>query len=86
MAVVYEKGLVVLPKAIREKAGFRKGTPVRFEAEAGKITIKADTDDWLEELKQLRKENATASGKEVEEGIKAARAKLYAKWLNVPGR
>jgi len=84
MAVIYEKGLVVLPKAIRELAGFRTGTPVRFEAEAGKVVIKADEDDWLEELKQLRRDNATLTGKEVEEGIKRAHAKRRAKWLNVP--
>jgi len=84
MAVVYEKGLVVLPKAIRDLAGFHIGTPVRFEAVAGKITIQADEDDWLDELKRLRKENATLSGDEVEEGIKRAHAKRRAKWLNVP--
>ena len=56
------------------------------EVKIGKIVIMADEDDWVKEFEALRKEGATATGKEVEEGIKASRAKLYAKWSNVPGR
>lgn len=83
---MYDKGIVVIPKNIRERVGFRRGTGIRFGVEGKKITIQAlgDEDDWLLEFRQLCKECMAASGKEVEDGIKRARAKRRAKWLNVP--
>ena len=86
MARMYEKGIVAVPKHICEEAGFREGSQISFKTiQKGQVMIMIE-DDWAKEFEALRKEGATATGKEVEEGIKKARAKLYAKWSDVPGR
>ncbi len=86
VAKMYDKGIVAIPKHICEEAGVQKGSELIFKAvRRGQIMIMAQ-DDWLEEFDALCKEGATATGKEVDEGIKRAKAKLHAKWLNVPRR
>ena len=84
MAFMYGKGIIAVPKLLRQAARLEPGHAIRMSVQNGKLVVEPDEDDWLEELKQLRKENATASGKEVEEEIKAAREERKARWLHVP--
>lgn len=77
MAVVYEKGIIVIPKKIREKAGLQKGAKIEFEVKDKKIII-TPQDEWTLEFEQLRKEFADATGKDVEKKLKAAQEK----WKN----
>ena len=42
--------IVALPQALLEQAGLRDGSPVRIQAEHGRLTIEADPHDTLAEL------------------------------------
>lgn len=74
MAVVYEKGIIVIPKILREKVGLQKGTRIEFEVKDKKLII-SPKDEWSSEFEQLCQEFQKSSGKDVEKKLKRAQEK-----------
>ncbi len=52
-AKIEDRGRVLIPKEIRDKAGFRQGEEVEIEVENGKVIIKplTDLEKFSKELK-----------------------------------
>lgn len=82
MAVVYEKGLVLLPKYIRDALGLVKGSKVNFRLENNRAVIEP-ANASLEQLRKLR-ETATLTDAEVEEGMRKAKKAMEEEWCRVP--
>lgn len=68
MAVIYEKGIVVLPKEICRAGGFKVGQKIRYQAEPGEIRIRPEQ-DALEEFRRLRSEAPPRTEEEVEKTL-----------------
>ncbi len=82
MAVVYEKGLVLLPKYIRDALGLVKGSKVNFRLENNKAVIEP-ANATLEEFRKIRA-TATRSQAEVDKHIELAKKKMLDEWSRVP--
>lgn len=82
MAVVYEKGLVLLPKFIRDALGLVKGSRVNFRLEDNKAVIEPENAS----LEQLRKLRATAfrTDEETERHMELVKKKMEEELLHVP--
>lgn len=83
MAVIYEKGIVVIPKDIRQKAGLREGAKVCIWADDGTVMIREDRKQIVDEFEELCR-TGRAAGKPVEEIIKRAEARRRRDYLHVP--
>ena len=81
MAVLYEKGIVVIPKKIRLSAGLRSGARLNIRSEGRRVIIESE-DDALESFRQLCS-NANLTGKEVAKEIKEAEKRMEAEIADV---
>lgn len=86
MAVMYEKGLVVIPKKIRMTAGLRPGSRLRFRAERDGVFIEAEAAEyerWRANHKRLR-QKADMTGKQAETHLAKIEKRRKERMLHVP--
>jgi bifunctional DNA-binding transcriptional regulator/antitoxin component of YhaV-PrlF toxin-antitoxin module len=83
MAEVYEKGLVILPKKVRDAYKLYPGTKVTFSMEKEGVLVKRQN-DWLSEFRALRAELATHSSKDMKKMMAESEKKMHEEWSRVP--
>lgn len=82
MALVYEKGIVVLPKHVRKMAGIHKGMKISFKVEDKRVIIEAEN-DWLIEFENIKNEISKSTGKDVGKRIKIAQERYANRFKHV---
>ena len=82
MAVIYEKGLVVLKKSVLAAAGLKIGSQVQTRAEPGRIIIEPQ-DDVMLEFQKLR-QKANMSDAQAESELAKIEKQMKQKMLYVP--
>lgn len=83
MAEVYEKGLVILPKKLRDAYKLYPGTKVTFRMEKEGVLVKRE-DDWLAEFHALRAELTKHPKRDVKKLMAEAEKRMHEEWLRVP--
>lgn len=84
MALVYEKGQVVIPKYLRDIFGIKPGSNVHFNVENNRIYIDP-ADEVMAELNRLRAIGATQDFESVQKEIREVEEKRKRRMLDVPG-
>ena len=82
MAVLYPKGIIVVPKYIREILGWHEGVSINFQVENKKLVVEPE-DRWEKEFEDIRKTMKKMSSKEISEVITELEKKRIRKWSDV---
>ena len=83
MALVYEKGQVVIPKYLRDIFGIKPGSNVHFNVENNRIYIDP-ADEVMAELNRLRAIGATQDFETIQKEIREVEEKRKRRMLDVP--
>ena len=83
MAEVYEKGLVILPKKLRDAYKLYPGTKVTFSMEKEGVLVRRE-DDWLSDFRALRADLTKHGGKDMKKMMAESEKKMHWEWLRVP--
>ena len=83
MAEVYEKGLVILPKKLRDAYKLYPGTKVTFSMEKDGVLVRRE-DDWLADFRALREDLTKNGDKDMKKMMAEAEKKMHGEWLRVP--
>ncbi|MFH1094592.1 MAG: AbrB/MazE/SpoVT family DNA-binding domain-containing protein [Candidatus Micrarchaeota archaeon] len=86
MAIMYAKGIVVIPKSMREAVGIEPGSQISMQLENGKITIGSEDDAYQRWHLEFQKAIADAnmSDEELERTMRITEKKRKERMLHVP--
>ena len=82
MSVLYPKGIMVVPKYIREILGWHEGVEINFHVENKKLVVEPE-DNWEKEFEDIRKSMKKMSTKEIVEVTRELEKKRIGKWSDV---
>lgn len=86
MAVVYPKGLVIIPKAVQMMTGLVPGRRVTVHAEGSRAIVELEDEAakrWHEEFRRMRAD-LTASGEETERSLRKIEKARKERMMHVP--